>query len=76
MIPYFCTNPPCPILNSCHRKYKPIPHFARKDRCLHRPLPFVPLQVNTPERVAISTDLARMAREEQAMRISANERGD
>jgi hypothetical protein len=76
MIPHFCRNPTCPIIETCQRKFKPIPHFARKDRCLHRPLPFVPLRMETPEGMAISTDLARMAREEYAMRISANEQGD
>ena len=77
MIPYFCLNPECPILSTCLRKFKPIPTFARKDRCLHRPLPFVPLHAtNSPREAAISTDLARMAREEYAMRTAANEHGD
>jgi hypothetical protein len=77
MILLLCKNPAmCPIFYTCKRKTQPVPAFARKDRCLHRPLPFVPLHAGTERETTISTDLTRMAREEYAMRVSANEQGD
>ncbi len=76
MIPPFCLNPARPILSTCRTKFKPIPRFARKDRCLHRPLPFVPLHASKGSGKSIGNDLAWWAREEKAMRVSANEQGD
>lgn len=43
MIPLFCTSPKCPIMSTCTRKWN------RPLDCLHRPAPFVKLNVPDKE---------------------------
>jgi hypothetical protein len=73
MIPPFCKNPPCAIFSTCKKKFQTLPTFGPKDQCRHRPAPFVVIRRDA---TSIGEDLARMAKQEHYLRLSANESGD
>lgn len=77
MIPPFCTSPRCPIIVSCKKKFQPAVPFTPRDRCVHRPAPFVPLHLpDDRHEDSVGGYLSKMAKQEHTLRVGAGERVD